>query len=79
MLLVDKMNQALGDLEKFIHAGTDVPALTQAAMIRYQFEAVHPFLDSNDRVGCLLMALLFTEWNILAQPLLTIQDCHTIY
>jgi len=69
---VDKMNQALGDLEKFIHTGTDVPVLARAAMIHYQFEALHPFLDGNGRVGRLLMALLFTEWNILPQPLLNL-------
>lgn len=69
---VDEMNQALGDLEKFIHMGTDVPVLARAAMIHYQFEAIHPFLDGNGRVGRLLMALLFTEWNILPQPLLNL-------
>ncbi len=69
---VDEMNQPLNDLEKFIHTGTDVPILARAAMIHYQFEAIHPFLDGNGRVGRLLMALLFTEWNILPQPLLNL-------
>lgn len=69
---VDEMNQALSDLEKFIHTGTDVPALARAAMIHYQFEAIHPFLDGNGRVGRLLMALLLAEWNILPQPLLNL-------
>lgn len=69
---VDEMNQSLGDLEKFIHTGTAVPALVRAAMIHYQFEAIHPFLDGNGRMGRLLVALLFTEWNILPQPLLNL-------
>jgi Fic family protein len=69
---VDEMNQALSDLEKFIHSGTDVPILARAAMIHYQFEAIHPFLDGNGRVGRLLMALLLAEWNILSQPLLNL-------
>ena len=69
---VDEMSQALGDLEKFIHDGADVPVLARAAMIHYHFEALHPFLDGNGRVGRLLMALLFTEWNILPQPLLNL-------
>jgi Fic family protein len=69
---VDEMNQALGDLEKFIHTGMDVPILVRAAMIHYQFEAIHPFLDGNGRVGRLLMALLLAEWNILSQPLLNL-------
>jgi len=69
---VDEMNQALGDLEMFIHTSTEVPVLARAAMIHYQFEALHPFLDGNGRVGRLLMALLFTEWNILSEPLLNL-------
>ena len=49
-----------------------MPALARAAMIHYQFEAIHPFLDGNGRVGRLLIALLLTEWNILSQPLLNL-------
>jgi Fic family protein len=69
---VEEMQLGLGDLEKFIHARTDIPALARAAMIHYQFEALHPFLDGNGRVGRLLMALLFAGWNILPQPLLNL-------
>ena len=69
---VDEMNLALADLETFIHASNDIPALVRAAMIHYQFEAIHPFLDGNGRVGRLLMALLFAEWQILPQPLLNL-------
>ena len=69
---VDEMHQTLGDLEKFIHTSVDMPALARAAMIHYQFEAIHPFLDGNGRVGRLLMALLFVEWNLLPQPLLNL-------
>jgi len=69
---VDEMHQALGDLERFIHTGTELPALARVAMIHYQFEAIHPFLDGNGRVGRLLMPLLFAEWNLLPQPLLNL-------
>jgi Fic family protein len=69
---VEEMQQGLDDLEKFIHADMDVPVLARAAMIHYQFEALHPFLDGNGRVGRLLIALLFAEWNILPQPLLNL-------
>ena len=69
---VDEMKQALDDLEKFIHIGTEMPTLARAAMIHYQFEAIHPFLDGNGRVGRLLIALLLAEWNILSQPLLNL-------
>lgn len=69
---VDEMNLVLSELEKFIHTSTDIPTLARAAMIHYQFEAIHPFLDGNGRVGRLLMALLFAEWQILPQPLLNL-------
>ena len=69
---VDEMNIGLDQLEKFIHAGSEIPTLVRAAMIHYQFEAIHPFLDGNGRVGRLLMILLFCEWGILPQPLLNL-------
>ena len=69
---VDEMRNALGDLEKFIHADTEIPTLARAGMIHYQFEAIHPFLDGNGRVGRLIIMLLFHEWNILSQPLLNL-------
>lgn len=67
---VDEMHDALGAMEKFIHADTDLPALVRAGLIHYQFEAIHPFLDGNGRVGRLLVMLLLREWNALPQPLL---------
>lgn len=69
---MDEMQNALGDLEKFIHADTEMPTLARAGMIHYQFEAIHPFLDGNGRVGRLIIMLLFHEWNILSQPLLNL-------
>lgn len=69
---VDEMNIGLDLLEKFIHANSEIPTLVRAALIHYQFEAIHPFLDGNGRVGRLLMILLFCEWGILPQPLLNL-------
>lgn len=69
---VDEMRNALSDLEKFIHADTEIPTLARVGMTHYQFEAIHPFLDGNGRVGRLIMMLLFHEWNILSQPLLNL-------
>lgn len=69
---VDEMRLALDALEKFIHSNTRIPALARAGMIHYQFEAIHPFLDGNGRVGRLLVVLLLCEWELLAQPLLNL-------
>jgi Fic family protein len=65
-----KMLPSLGALEKFIHAPTDLPPLARIALIHYQFEAIHPFLDGNGRVGRLLISLLLGQWEILPSPLL---------
>ncbi len=65
---VDEMQKALDELERFIHASSDLPRLVQAALIHYQFEAIHPFLDGNGRIGRLLVILLITEWGLLSHP-----------
>jgi len=67
---VDEMLAALGDLESFIHAPSELPPLIRLGLIHYQFEAIHPFLDGNGRMGRLLVALLLSAWQILPQPLL---------
>ena len=67
---VDEMHAAMGALEKFFHAPTDLPTLTRIALIHYQFEAIHPFLDGNGRVGRLLVSLLLCQWDLLSSPLL---------
>ncbi len=69
---VDEMQLALNALEKFIHTDIDIPPLARVAMIHYQFEAIHPFLDGNGRVGRLLISLLLFEWDLLPQPLLNL-------
>lgn len=69
---VEEMLTTLDQLEKFIHAGSDIPPLIRVGMIHYQFEAIHPFLDGNGRVGRLLIILLLCEWGILPQPLLNL-------
>ncbi len=67
---VDDMLAALSALESFIHAPSDLPPLLRLGLIHYQFEAIHPFLDGNGRVGRLLIALLLSAWQLLPQPLL---------
>jgi Fic family protein len=65
-----EMLAALNQLEIFMHAPSELPALVRVALIHYQFEAIHPFLDGNGRVGRLLITLLLFTWNLLHQPLL---------
>jgi Fic family protein len=69
---VNEMKTGLDQLEKFIHSGSEIPALVRAGLIHYQFEAIHPFLDGNGRIGRSLMILLLGEWNLLPQPLLNL-------
>lgn len=65
----DTMPDALGDLENFIHE-QPMPLLVQIALVHYQFEAIHPFLDGNGRLGRILIPLLLVERGVLPEPLL---------
>lgn len=67
---VADMHRALDALEKFIHAPSPLPPLVKAALIHYQFEAIHPFLDGNGRVGRLLIAFVLRTEGVLEHPLL---------
>jgi len=67
---IPEMTAALDAFEKYLHAPSDLPQLVRLAIIHYQFEAIHPFLDGNGRVGRLLLSLLLCEENMLPSPLL---------
>ncbi|MCL4871497.1 MAG: Fic family protein [Anaerolineae bacterium] len=67
---IPQMLEALNQWEKYIHQEDDNPALIRLALIHYQFEAIHPFLDGNGRVGRLLNTFLLITWGLLSHPLL---------
>lgn len=68
----DDMQNAMSDLEKYINVDDDLDALIRAALIHYQFETIHPFLDGNGRVGRLLITLFLMDKGILTTPSLYI-------
>ncbi len=67
---VSEMMGTLDHLEKFLHADTQLPPLVELALVHYQFEAIHPFLDGNGRIGRLLITLFLCQRSILNKPLL---------
>jgi cell filamentation protein, protein adenylyltransferase len=66
----DRLPDALSDLERYLHEDPQLPALVRSALIHYQFETIHPFLDGNGRLGRLLIVFYLVERGILDQPLL---------
>jgi len=65
-----EMHSALDALEKYLHSDDQYPPLVRLALTHYQFEAIHPFIDGNGRVGRMLLPLLLLHWELLPLPLL---------
>lgn len=68
----EDMMDAMSDLEKYINSEDTLDVLIQAALLHYQFETIHPFLDGNGRVGRLLITLFLMEKGALNSPALYI-------
>lgn len=63
------MSEAITDLENYINYSED-NVFVKTAVIHYQFEMIHPFIDGNSRTGCLINNLFLTESRIIPSPVL---------
>jgi Fic family protein len=66
----ERLADALADLERYLHEDPPLPILVRCALIHYQFETIHPFLDGNGRLGRLLIVFYLVERRVLHEPLL---------
>ena len=64
------LSETLDEFEKFLHTPSDLPSVVRLALVHYQFEAIHPFMDGNGRIGRLLISLTLCLDDILPLPLL---------
>ena len=69
---VEDMQNAMSDLEKYMNENADYDPLIRVALIHYQFETIHPFLDGNGRIGRLLILLYLMEQGLLTKPVIYI-------
>jgi Fic family protein len=65
----DAMLDALSNWEKYLHSDSVEPLLVKCALLHYQFEAIHPFLDGNGRIGRVLITLFLCERGCFAAAL----------
>lgn len=69
-----EMETSLSDWERFVHEDLAMPPLVKCALIHYQFETIHPFLDGNGRLGRLLIVFFLVSAGHLPEPLLYVSS-----
>jgi Fic family protein len=72
--LAAEMHEALADWERFANEAPRIPMLVRCALLHYQFETIHPFLDGNGRLGRLLIVFFLMQQGRLPAPLLYISS-----
>lgn len=71
----NEVGNCLSDLEKFINNDEiNTPDLIKIAMIHYQFESIHPFLDGNGRTGRILIPIYLLSKGLISKPCFYISD-----
>lgn len=70
----EKLPEAISNLEKYMNTDSVPDKLVQLALIHAEFEAVHPFLDGNGRVGRMLIPLFLWQAKIIQQPMFYISS-----
>jgi Fic family protein len=70
----NEVSELLDDFERYLHEDDELDPLVRAFVVHYQFEAIHPFMDGNGRVGRLLLAITIEEWCDLSAPWLYLSD-----
>lgn len=70
----EDLTESFAELERYIHYEEAEHVLVRAALIHYQFETIHPFIDANGRVGRLLNLLFLMDQGVLRQPVLQFSD-----
>lgn len=71
---LEELGNVLGEWEKYVNSAPNEQTVMQAAIMHYQFEAIHPFIDGNGRIGRLLVTLFLMQKGLLSHPLLYLSE-----